>query len=564
MSDYAKKRKLNSHGKAPEAFPSSLDVFEPPQGVYAVKKTVRMYPISGTTFVAGQNIVINLTKDAFVNMRETYLEFDLTLQGYGTNSYEILRLQNGATSILNQGIFSYGATPIETIPNFNVISRFKKEWQSPKNMGINSKSVLEGWGEVTWGPDGYGTGVATQGPINIRQAYIQGIDNSVISSGSRAAFSGGYGFGVVKNSMANVPAGLTKTGATFTTNRYRVRLDTFGVFNQDKLFPPHHMDGTFQIQMTLEQNVACLYCPSSVSQTGALPAYGLTNVSLVCETLNYGNDFDNAYRANLSARGLPIKINTWLVFQNYIGGSTSVNQVIPLNARSVKSLFTGQRRNPPLLDVDSHALICDTSQYSTTGNAMQSWQYRVGTDFYPVAPTQQSLIPGGSVSNGAAEALQELQKACSVIPYFKWEGPGSNAWALPPGPVSNGNPNTSTAAIQLNDGGATFWAELDWCTSLVGWNSYGSPLYMIVTNSPSNTTGNSFSGNLPSSMYMSATNVSTSQGVEISGINTERAGLVMFMANWSAAQSTSFLLETYAFVDAIIHIYGSNDIRVDI
>lgn len=48
-------------------------------------------------------------------------------------------------------------------------------------------------------------------------------------------------------------------------------------------------------------------------------------------------------------------------------------------SRSVKSLFTVQRKAPADIGFDSGALLFDSSTFSAgVGNSMQSYQYRIG------------------------------------------------------------------------------------------------------------------------------------------------------------------------------------------
>ncbi len=55
-----------------------------------------------------------------------------------------------------------------------------------------------------------------------------------------------------------------------------------------------------------------------------------------------------------------------------------------------------------------------------------------------------------------------------------------------------------------------------------------------------------------------STNLETSNGIEISGLNAEEQSDIALIANWSAAQASSFVLEVYAYYDAMIILRENN------
>lgn len=83
--------------------------------------------------------------------------------------------------------------------------------------------------------------------------------------------------------------------------------------------------------------------------------------------------------------GVPIKFATWNNYKSN-GASNSVNIQIQERGRSVKSIFALQKRDTPLLQVDSGATFFSTGTTGTGGpvaaqlgaNTLQEYQFRIG------------------------------------------------------------------------------------------------------------------------------------------------------------------------------------------
>ncbi len=123
---------------------------------------------------------------------------------------------------------------------------------------------------------------------------------------------------------------------------------------------------------------------------------------------------------------------------------------------------------------------------------------------------------GSQQSNGGCEAYVELQKALNIVGDYRlstsvnvlrW---GEGCAGAAPSPIGFG-PNAS--ATQLN--------ELDYTCSHVGNYWLGNPKYVACSSASGGLSGNSFCGNLGSACYVSAIDLETSNGVEISGLNAE-------------------------------------------
>jgi hypothetical protein len=66
----------------------------PTQANKAIKLTPRIPPKNGALFVPGSVIRVEFPAQGYVNPLNTTLEFDVTLQAYGTQGNDIIRFQN--------------------------------------------------------------------------------------------------------------------------------------------------------------------------------------------------------------------------------------------------------------------------------------------------------------------------------------------------------------------------------------------------------------------------------------------------------------------------------------
>lgn len=111
-------------------------------------------------------------------------------------------------------------------------------------------------------------------------------------------------------------------------------------------------------------------------------------------------------------------------------------------------------------------------------------------------------------------------------------------------------------------------AEFDYSTRLNGFTSAGASIQGTVA-----VTTNSFVGDLASSAFVMSTDLETSNGVEISGLNAEEQSDIALIANWKAGQVTGGTitagtttipggrpssLEVYSYYDAMIVLRENN------
>jgi hypothetical protein len=238
---------------------------------------------------------------------------------YGVFGTDMVRFQNNIQSIFNRVRLLYGSTPLEDVINYNVIVRNLTEWTGTGQVGLMDQSTMaQGIGGVTMGaaPSNTGgtivyastpaTGVFTAyGLVNVRQFYIQGIDGNLRTTTTSTNMTDSN----IANGIGNVPnnvivTGLTNTAAPYTgssgtlqagvcTRRYQVNF-ALGLFTQDKLLPTKFMASQLAIELTLENPDACIFV-QTVSGSGANPTYGVGNINLIPEIL----EFDASYGMGL-------------------------------------------------------------------------------------------------------------------------------------------------------------------------------------------------------------------------------------------------------------------------
>lgn len=211
-------------------------------------------------------------------------------------------------------------------------------------------------------------------------------------------------------------------------------------------------------------------------------------------------------------------------------------------------MFAVQKRSQPTFTSDSGALLYDTS--SNGLSTLQNYQFRIGGRYFPAAPVQCSSNVGSAISNGAPEAYVELSKALNIVGDYR---------------LSTGV-NVSKWGLQNDTVGELF--EFDYSKTLLAYQPDGR-----VDNQNVSQVTNSFSGDLASSAFVMATDLETSNGVEISGLNAEEQSDIALIANWKAGQVTGgsytvgitpvvggvpSSLEVYSYYDAMIVLRENN------
>lgn len=425
----------------------------------------------------------------------------------------------------------YGSTPIEDIPNYNCIVRALTEWTSSDQVGADQTSITDGIGGVTPSVSGSmklvaaDTDAASVEPLlaNVRQKYIHGVDMRGVTDDA----SGLSGFGVVPN-------GELITDGTFLTpvhksinqknptRRYQVQL-ALGMLIQEKLVPTKFMASQLAIELTLANPADCIY-QSLAGTASPAPTYTVKEVNLIPEILEFDASYDESFLKGLQGGGVPIKFSTWNNYRFTGSGSSTFNLQIQERSRSVKAIFAMLRREQALINVDSGATFFNTDITTTNAaSTLQDYQFRIGGRYFPAAPVQNSLGTAFTTPNGGAESYVELAKAINILGNGQLSTScNASRWAL--NPARKGFDNGAHAILQ----------EFDYDSALVGFKASGG----IVTFPPgiaANGTS-AAAGDLGSACFAMATDLETSNGLEISGLNAEEQSDISLLIRYSAQQ----------------------------
>jgi hypothetical protein len=237
--------------------------------------------------------------------------------------------------------------------------------------------------------------------------------------------------------------------------------------------------------------------------------------------------------------GVPIKFSSWHTFIFSSSSSQNFQFLIQERSRSVKALFALQRRAQADIGKDNGAMFFDTGNPSSSQSTLQTFQFRVGGRYFPAAPVQCSSNVGSKYSNGAAEAYVELEKALNIVGDYR---------------ISS-NCNASRWGLSVDSAGLN--SEFDY-TYTVSAFANSQPTFTAVEAATS-----SFCGDLGSACFAMATNLETSNGVEISGLNAEEQSDIALLANYYGPQvqggdAKATNIEVYSYYDAMIILRENN------
>jgi len=300
----------------------------------------------------------------------------------GANLGFACRFQNNIQSIFQRVRVLYGGTVLEDMNNYNTIVRCLTEWtaNSP-HMTMDQSTINEGIGGVVMDyPANLVIPAAANAPqliapYNVRQRYIHGVGSSetgVLVNGSGIAG---------KQGASNAPPGYTTiTNYSPITQRYQIQF-ALGLFSQGKYIPTKFMASQLAIEITLEQSQFCLFTDTSTTGsfvTATTPTYGVGNVILLPEILEFDPSYDAIFLKGLQEGGVPIKFSTWNTYIFTTAAQSNVNLNISERQRSVKALFVVQKRSQPTLSADNGATFFDTNSSGTS--SLQQYQFRIGVD----------------------------------------------------------------------------------------------------------------------------------------------------------------------------------------
>lgn len=159
----------------------------------------------------------------------------------------------------------------------------------------------------------------------------------------------------------------------------------------------------------------------------------------------------------------------------------------------------------------------------------------------------------------------ELQKALNTVGDYRLKTANNTLrWAVEPAStsVAVGYDPVAGAVAQ------TTWPEFDYAASLISFNANGQPAYQETMSTHAGNI-NAFAGTVGSSCFAMSTDLETSNGVEISGLNAEEQSDIALIANWAAPQgginsaaggatAVNTNLEVYSYYDAMIILRENN------
>lgn len=535
----------------------------------------------------------------YINGSHTTLSFDVNLMYEPiSGDSSIIRFQNNIQSIFDRVSIMYGSTPIEDIPRYNQIVRSMTEWTTTGD--FDQGSINDGIGHGTMGISGYVANANTfefddrrpltiQQKVNTRQAYIQGISLQKAHPDDRQKALAGDGFGIVPytpfNNLPGNIGGITSAlnGMITVTRRYVIQLN-LGFMLQGKLVPAKYMASQLAITMRLAQNSDCIYWQkgykvennifSSNYQTDLQkqPHFSVENINLIPEILEFDSSYDATFLKGLQ-QGVPLLFSSFNTFQFSGNPGATITLAIPERNRSVKSVFTLQRRLQSSFDYDSGAtfyttgrngiIMTDVNDNSRLdkSSTLQDYQYRIGGRYFPASPVQCATA-GADYTNGGAEAYLELAKALGTVGDFRLSTPCNVlSWATPIGVVHD---YTSDKVVLL--------PEYDGTYNVICYLQGGVQLLAAV-ESPGNKlddtdyiTGSGYAGRsgcgINSCCFAMAINLETSNGMEISGLNAEEQSDISIIMRWSQPQDPLMEYLVFTYYDAMLVLFENNVVQL--
>ena len=230
----------------------------------------------------------------------------------GANLGNAVRFQNNIQSIFQRVRVLYGGTVLEDMNNYNTIVRCLTEWtaNSP-HMTMDQSTINEGIGGVVMDyPSSYtvpavggatSTTAGLMAPYNVRQRFIHGVGSTNATPLTNNSGIAG------KQGDSNAPPGYTSI-ANYTpiTQRYQIQF-ALGLFSQGKYIPTKFMASQLAIEITLEQAQYCLFTDTATTGSavvGTTPTYGVGNVILLPEILEFDPSYDAIFLKGLQEGGV--------------------------------------------------------------------------------------------------------------------------------------------------------------------------------------------------------------------------------------------------------------------
>lgn len=559
----------------------------PSQAAQSEKRVFKIPPLNGNQFSPGQIIKLQFPSEGYLDPAQTTLAFDVELIYDNTDGdFSYVRFQNNIQSIFKRVRLMYGSTPLEDIPDYNVIIRALAEWTSSSKT-FDQTSINLGYGGVTHigtiknTESGELKGGAVSRSGHVRQQYIHGKDfttqDSVIDgAGNITNYGNNFGSGTVPNASTGtgqqydaLPGMLDNFHPNYVkgnpVRRYQVHL-LLGLFQQQKLIPLKYMASQLHVEIELEQPKACIYYRPSVTWTsqptgvtgvgtpGSSPTYSLKNVCMVAQTFEYGSLYDAQFIKQIVDTGIPIKFCTFNSYRFTHSGAPYLNLNIPERSKSVKTIFALQRRDPETFETDSGASFFDTSTGQKDGAAtLQEYQFKIGGKFYPEEPVKCSTIVGGTVPNSGCEAFVELKKSLNIIGNYNISTENNTiTWALPAGN------NDCELGLPHN-----ILPEYDYDHEVLRYKYTGAPVINIKKHpGEDGNMGGPITGSLPSAMFAMSINLEKAKGLDITGLDALNASTIELIARYAKPQQSGFCFNVFTYIDALFILKDNNEVQI--
>jgi hypothetical protein len=572
--------------EAKDHVPINATYSYPSQAALSKKRVFKIPPLNGNEFRPGQIIKLQFPSEGYLDTPNTSLAFDVDMIYNNTDGdFSYVRFQNNIQSIFKRVRLMYGSTPIEDIPEYNVIVRALSEWTS-NSKTFDQTSINLGYGGVTHvgtitNPEsGEKKGGAVSRSCHVRQNYIQGKDftcqDPVITTGTVTDYGNNYGAGTVPNAAigsqqeVDLLSGMNnKLHPNYAKGsphrRYQVHL-MLGMFQQQKLIPLKFMASQLHVEIELENPRSCMYYRPSVTWSsqpagvsgvgtpGATPTYVLKNVCFNAQTFEYGSLYDAQVIKQIVDTGIPIKFDTWHSYKFSSSGAPYVSLQIPERSKSVKSIYVLQRREPETFDTDSGACFFDTTTGEIDGaSTLQEFQFKIGGKYYPEEPIKCSTLVGGIVPNSGCEAFVELKKCLNIIGNYLISTENNTlSWAL-----TAGN-NDHQLGLAHN-----ILPEYDYDHEVLRFKPTGAPVLNIKKHpGEDGNSGGPITGSVASAMFAMSVNLETTKGLDISGLDALNATTIELIARYSKPQQSGFAFNVFTYIDSLFVLKDNNEVQI--
>lgn len=376
------------HSQVAEAVPWNAQYTFPTQATKITKSVVKLPTKNGTDFSQGQVMRIEFPADNYMNVLNSYLVFDLSVNKSTATRINLQR--GGAQNLIKRLRVMYGSLVIEDIQEYKTLVRIFHECAIPQDYRESAGSILDGMS------------------ANMNREYIA-------TTSAAAGAQTNSGSAVITSADTVGADGILPATDTNSDGTYRRSFCLnllSGLLTCKKLIPLKWMAAQLSIEITLATlDEAFLY------DTGS-PVYKIRDPSFVAEMLEFDSTYDQAFFMGLTQGGVPLKFSSWHYHSFGISGSSNTVQIHE-RARSVKAGFAVVRDQSAATGdklYDSDRFMHAPGQTFTSGvldsgarttAAIEEFQWRVGGKYYPSQPVRCKY--------GAPEAYVELMKAINTF-----------------------------------------------------------------------------------------------------------------------------------------------------